>query len=247
MKIDPKQYNIYSSDRYFETMKTSDRRFASTKEIRNWKNYKFLPLLNKNTKDKMSSKFQRSAMFLAGIRSLMAKKEAGELVSPGMWTILNLYRNVFAKFSMMPFSFDLSERVIHVDRLTRGKRFVSKCWSVLGPIHSLFCFYLLSNMLSRRKFKSDDVLTVLRPVACMYLGLIPLALTGMSYTISFCPQVAPMIVNCIPKLEKKIMGELIKLICQEETWTSKCKVEIWIYTHLDRKNCCLQNVEKQIC
>ncbi|OXA38674.1 hypothetical protein Fcan01_26565 [Folsomia candida] len=159
----------------------------------------------------MSSEVKQRVAFLTRIRNpkvAPGKEQGAELVSQGMWILLNLYRNVFAKFSMMPFSFDSSERMIHVHRLTSMNRFISKCWSVLGLLHSLICFYLLANMISARKIENDDVLDILRPVACMYLGLIPLALMGMSYTISFCPEVAPLIVNCIPKLEKKIIGKL---------------------------------------
>ncbi|OXA38673.1 hypothetical protein Fcan01_26566 [Folsomia candida] len=178
----------------------------------------------------MLSTFRRSTGFLSRICGpTEALKQSGrELVSPEMWILLNLYRNVFVKFSMMPFSFEISERVIHVDRLTRRKRLVSKCWSVLGPLHSLICFYLLSNMVSGSKLKSYDVLDILRPVACMYLGILPLTMMGMSYTISFCPQVAPSIVNCIPRLEEKF-SELANTVCRRRPTVSNPHLEALIY------------------
>ncbi|OXA46572.1 hypothetical protein Fcan01_18852 [Folsomia candida] len=162
------------------------------------------------------SEFQRNQRNFNGIdlaRWLHApNKSGGELVSPGMWILLNLYRNVFVKFSILPFSFTLSDRLIRVDRLTRGKRLVSKCLSVLGPIHSLICFYLLRNIIYGRgedaKLKGDDVFNILRPVAVIYLGLVPPSLMGMSYAISFCPEVAPSIVNCILRFEKKFFGPI---------------------------------------
>lgn len=156
----------------------------------------------------------KTTTFLARFRTQHTNEDqGGELVSAGMWIILNSYLNWYGKFSILPYS--LADRSIHVVQLKNGTRFIMKIWSLWGPFHSVLCFYFLMST-GKNPHQLDDyadgVLSYVRPLVLLYVGFLPLVVTGISYIISFCSENVPSLINPIQDFERKFIGRLHSLL-----------------------------------
>lgn len=132
----------------------------------------------------------------------------------GIWKLIDLGLNLFNhKLRLLPFTVSIREKALHLQPMSKIRRYFLKLCTLCVVFHTLVSLTFLCKPIFVKPERTDSTEGSVRVVRFFMLvlsTLFPPAFLAMSYAISFTPEVAVIIINCIAQFQHETKGNYLK-------------------------------------